>query len=1540
MTTKNLTALRTGVTKADADTLATQKQLADAQAAVSRIQTSGRGNLGTAQAKVTKAQAAVKSAQDVAIKNRDQLKKALDTVIGTQQPVSIAPANVPVALLPVGLETRFSGDTLLVRVIPDQIHVEDHELALTDAEVDAGRSFWRQVWRAGTAEPAATDAERTAWAQLVAVIGKSRRAAWVVDQTAPTDPSRPAQPTADNEALVDPAFPEPTRRPKSWSKAAVAHSLPDRFIAIAYRRNGSGGTATWTEIGRAQGGPVADGIQLGLDPDAPPPKVNDNGPSLPEGMQWIIDTAAAEKAGLLLRVPLPAGTSAVDRLVVFGVLGSLDPAASATRLGNLLSGHHYSAGLELLPVGTPTNNTAADTSGYSGRDNANATFDIERRIPVPPDHSDGALLAGALGISADTLRGVANSNESEQAAAGQLNALVWPAAMGYWLDSLVQPGPSDAVIAQIRIHALQMVRGRGPLPPLRVGKQPYGVLPTTSLSRWQAANEPAGVQQVVRFLRAAYPWWKDGVAHAPVVRANADPDQGVLDALSQLPVSSSVGVRSMIGYNASIIPTPFAAATGAAKSAADEGNRQRSMALTGFKALGVDGFPYLGQLVAQKNAAVPLHLPYVVDTNLPPDQQQTAWQTTISYLNALPTRTTADFAAENPRTLTSVLSMLARRSIMLERVRVGVKQTVGTVSGSLVEAHVRMDSAPLVNAQLISTTATLRIGQTLSAGGGVLAGEIQQNNTKIPMKDYLDRELVTIPITTVTHPDYVDTVNAIHAVTAMKPDRVQLLLGESLDVMSHRFDAWVTSLATRRLADLRSSAPTGVTLGAYGIVEDLVRRPARAPVQSPPEGAPTPLSTDNSAGGYIHAPSLAQAATAAVLRAGHLTHADRDPASAALAIDLSSARVRAAMGLLDGVRQGQSLGALLGYRAERQLHELGAHTAVEVVRMLAPPPVVTATGTPEGIPPRAVCDGLALSRLDRGAVVAAAAANGADANAVTTTLIALTDAVDAVADLLLAESVHQIVRGNPDRAAAALDMLNRGDGITTEPDVVRTPRSGTSLTQRVVIAISKKPKAATGWTATGIRAKAEPRVAAWAGMMLGDPGKLKLTVTTPGVAAPINFTLKDLGVGALDLVFEPLLPRALRYARSKGAGEGAVLDTSAPDVAAMLAMAEMLRDLLTRAREGRGTDLARPQDRGSVIDGPPPVDGSTSTLFKTTMADVDQGDRRARLDAARATLQSARDALPTLAQTDAAPVEKTLTAALDHLASFGIAPGGDPSRVPDTSTLIALRAAASAQLAKSQADPDSAAALFGEAFPVLALSSPPFPDVVKTALKSDPVAAASAEVLAPYGGADDALTSWLERTGRVRPALGRLADILLAARLTSVTASNLRAMQLPVAPFPTADPAHRAQWVGFGFPAPLTAEPVTSVVLHAPYAIDPAAGIALLVIDEYTEVVPEPQTTTGISFGYDAPGARPPQSILLCVPPVLGTPWSADALASVIGETIDLAKIRMVDLSAVAWAGRFVPTLYLTDGDVGSGLDLPIRDIVKAAFAQSMSVHP
>ena len=65
------------------------------------------------------------------------------------------------------------------------------------------------------------------------------------------------------------------------------------------------------------------------------------------------------------------------------------------------------------------------------------------------------------------------------------------------------------------------------------------------------------------------------------------------------------------------------------------------------------------------------------------------------------------------------------------------------------------------------------------------------------------------------------------------------LLRETLDLASHRLDAWVTSLATERLSRMRASRPTGAHLGAYGVVRDLVSEAPPARVKPPGSPAGT-----------------------------------------------------------------------------------------------------------------------------------------------------------------------------------------------------------------------------------------------------------------------------------------------------------------------------------------------------------------------------------------------------------------------------------------------------------------------------------------------------------------------------------------------------------------------------------------------------------------------------------------------------------------------------------------------------------------------------
>ena len=131
----------------------------------------------------------------------------------------------------------------------------------------------------------------------------------------------------------------------------------------------------------------------------------------------------------------------------------------------------------------------------------------------------------------------------------------------------------------------------------------------------------------------------------------------------------------------------------------------------------------------------------------------------------------------------------------------------------------------------------------------------------------------------------------------------------------------------------------------------------------PPGGPAGTADAEQTANqGFLHAPSLGHAATAAVLRSAHAAHGDGE----AFAVTLESARVRRGLALLDGVRQGQSLAALLGYMLERGLFERGAQTAIAKLRDAAPlrtsalPP--PAGSSFETIAPRDVVDGLGVAR--------------------------------------------------------------------------------------------------------------------------------------------------------------------------------------------------------------------------------------------------------------------------------------------------------------------------------------------------------------------------------------------------------------------------------------------------------------------------------------------------------------------------------------------------------------------------------------------------
>ncbi|HEU4387737.1 MAG TPA: hypothetical protein VFV34_08070, partial [Blastocatellia bacterium] len=336
---------------------------------------------------------------------------------------------------------------------------------------------------------------------------------------------------------------------------------------------------------------------------------------------------------------------------------------------------------------------------------------------------------------------------------------------------------------------------------------------------------------------------------------------------------------------------------------------------------------------------------------------------------------------------------------------------------------------------------------------------------------------------------------------------------------SQRLDAWITSFATKRLAEMRSTNPTGVLFGGYGWVMNLKPAAAQVKVVPAPPGEQDPVfqMTDNP--GFVHTPSLTQASTVAILRSGHLAHAGNQTPNDLLAIDLSSERVRLATWLLDGVRQGQPLGALLGYRFERRLQETRKAKFISGFREMAPlvarklqqPDQPALNESVETIAANNVVDGLQLDNLWQETQTGDAFQIDQKEQAFFSKLLpmiqtektelrfelnALNDAVDSVSDALMAESVYQVVRGNHLRAASTVESIAGGEKPPPELEVVRTPRTGTALTHRLVNLFAGDPVLPQHWASPGIpfRANAEPHLNALVARLLPNPFNVRCVV--------------------------------------------------------------------------------------------------------------------------------------------------------------------------------------------------------------------------------------------------------------------------------------------------------------------------------------------------------------------------------------------------------------------------------------------------------------
>ena len=1415
-------------------------------------------------ARLTQARDAAKAAYDAAV--------AADAMHG-------ADTGLPLVLLPVRIETAYLpgnvGMDLLVRVYPDDIHVDAHEPGLTDVELAAGTAYWRAVWGAGQ-NASRLDA---GWQGILGQL-KPARAAWTVQVLTPAVP-RPATETPIDQPQPEPPLPEVATRPGSFTRAARTVLLPDLWHVIGVRDG--------AVIFAVDGSPIPDGLDVSFGP----PGTGGEASDLPfgEGSRWLVDLDAAIAKGMAVRIPLTGPDLTVDQLFVLGVSARLTPDAAATRLQSLFTAHEFTNGLAFLPPGSPTNNTSASRSAWQRAPDppAPAELDAARAAYVAASSQNAAVTANALGIDGgSTLSAALHGLHDQQTAVLRVTRQLWPALGGKALSLLnwrwdTPPGQSPgsggwhlhgdpAVADALSDHATHWVRSRGILPTLRIGNQPYGLLPTSSLSDWTTAQDDP-TAALVGWLRLLRPYWLVGAANAPrvIVGGDENPDASVVNVLGRVPVSDTLVLRPSGDPVSSVIankPLPLAP---------------------------IPELPVFSELYLSAPDAASQRLPVPIVADADADQ----------------------------RLLTKFAALFDNCIAVLEQ-RMTSADFMNNYGGIIGQSTFPDAPPPDLFTSLIQDSFTDR-GTTPDNDiieGIVLGAFFFEQKKDDP--DFQAKVAQVLPRAKII-------VANFHEACEVHPEDYDPTLREILDVFSHRYDAWVTSLAARRLAQLRAAKPAGVVLGAYGWVEDLAPRTDLTPVPMPPPGFDSVFSSPRQH--YIHAPSLHHAATAAVLRAGYDSHSD----SEALAVNLTSRRVRIADWLLAGVRNGQALGALLGYRFERGLHDAGLDALIEGLRANHPLPLptgpdgdVNGPGAREAIEARNVTNGLDIyAKRD------AVKAEFAGTPQVVALVDDLADAVDAVGDLLLAESVHHLVGGNPLRAGLAADTIGRGEAVPDRFDVVRTPRSGKPLTWHIGALLPAAWRGdAGGWSRTRPRAAAAPHVEAWASTLLGGAGQwtVLLEITpTGGAASTLARSLDTFNLCALDVVVESTgdpsqLERRMADLVAEGQPDGTkVRVLREPAAGGSLGVAELF-GLTARLRKILGT--ASPL-------GPQHVEGPDAS----PVLGLDSAELHARATGLAASLQTAAADLTDAAQALQAaagdsPAVLAAAAQQVRVALVGLCDHGIASAYPSprSADVVADAAAVAAQAASALAfvqplavekppDPPGPNAKPEEVTRWLGNVSGYLQGVMGTTIPvigtfTLPVTSTFAKALAPAAapaGADGpAVLAWLRKLATVRARTAALHDTLLAAEALGA-ASPLIAMQLPV--------QAGARWIGLPFETGVAPKTRIGLVFATPVPIDPAAAFCGLAIDSWSEQLPgitavadparghEAVEVTGVAFTVDAPDAYAPQAVLLAIAPDLSRPWSLDILFDVVQETLELAKVRAVDLGDLPRLGRVLPAI-------------------------------
>lgn len=1510
--------------------------------------------------------------------------------------------NIPFLLFPVRIETKFmtvaNAPQLWIRVYPDDITIHTHEKVLTDTEVQAGTKYWTTIFTAeknGGADK--EDRKKDAWNIMVSAFGSSR-ASWIAKETKPTNWGNNAEGVNTVEKLKFPLF--DLTSTNAWSRAPRADVLPDRFVVMLYQ----GETLAKEFVGSI----IPDQLFVGPDPmdaDAAFVKNAEEMLGFGEAFDWTADFDKAVSKGMGFRIPLTQdeAVKGFDKILVMGAFLSADQIESKAMVETLIDNHHYAPdGFSLVTQGTPTNNTEQDGSGFTSSDPFNITsYFVETGDPLFDEHDtcDGKNLADALGIGYAPLQYILNANAKDLDEAIAMNKALYPSTLGYYFDTMMKPVLDATDQNKLRSFFTQYVTGRGPLPAVRVGNQPYGILLTSDFSKWKWTQTESSwgnrfLDTLFNVLSHYHSVWKNLSSQLLYTgKPGTDPSEVLMNILGLQSGSVSFYQRVAFSTDNLLKNGEFLGDQAYLKDLQDNFLNKRILqdflvSLGYTLPSATVPLPQLLRLVFH-HRQTQLDAANIID-NVPLSEKdgiryydETNRKNYIHWLmenNAVAALEKQDFSPG--KVPTALLYMQLRRSLLLELNRASVRW--------FGKSNIVLDQVlePL-NFQNISVTPDITKWEVMKAK--VSVAQPRHPQADLFVADYL----LTTGRNEADAAFLKEMKESLAKLADLPTARLERCFTEHLDTCTYRLDAWQTALFNQRLQKQRlapdGTIAKGIFLGAYGCVFDV--RPAakrtlvreRLPSRlQPTDNKPLYEYVDN--GGFVHAPSINQAIAAAVLRSGYLNHATSENPDV-MAVNLSSERVRLAMLVLDGIRKGQPLEALLGYQFESGLHDRGSaddnlkrlneyiydfRDKYQIEQNLVQQQG-SSTGAEETIKVNNVVNGLTLAEattaypygVELNLTGLTPAQQTAIAHAITNEKDKLSDTLDAVKDLLLSESVYQMVQGNFDRTAAVTNALKDAH-IPPEIEIVNTPQSTQlTFTNRTTIQFEQIRATDTGanpWEPVPLtsRARVEPGLNKWLGKVLGSPSQLSCLVYQGEDTAPVgkaDVTMDKLGIQPIDLVYmagselntgeqersalSELERRiAAIYRRDNALDDDPKVSIRFMETAAasgrktlgtILPLLRMLKSVVTDSRPLHAADFD-PSSKRTMADKSNPkgyvpaelntritsafedfkqcyIDVTELTLVETeSTATVSLGDFFALLDGSQQELSEIQFSFDS---TDTQKLQNTLI----RIANFGVPdtfPTGINVFTEATKRLLLQQARDAVRRMKSTIDKvtslmtelvsltdkekqimkliEAGKALFGEVFNVLPQFTYNIPEDIRLSKSDDALLSYARQQLKMDFPAEE----WLQKLSHVRPRLSRWEYIRTLFELYHGDALEVSPVQLP----------YRAKdsWIAIDYPPAnedgsrfTIVDDTLSIVIHGDAAFVTTGFQSGLLIDDWTEVLPNKEEITGLTFNYNQPNAMAPQALLLAVTPVETGKWSWDSLVGIVNDTFLRARLRAVE---------------------------------------------